>query len=194
MPEPDNPYDSNAVTVLIDGMHVGYLSREDASAYQPGLLRLIRDSKTGLVALKAEIRGGGKGLMVAVVDFGTGDDFVRSLGVFLKHDPADFGVSPHHPPNRSRHGQSGPGIRTGLSEAIATDLDDESYDLAWYNELSPNDVKAISQLRAKLDTERDPIGRHYMLSELESRLYKSRDAFSSGWTSSTRSAGTMMMR
>jgi len=34
-------------------------------------------------------------------------------------------------------------------------------------------------LRSKLDTERDPIDRHYMLCELEKRLYKSRGAFAS---------------
>ena len=33
VPEPSNPYDSNAVMVQIDGRHVGYLSREDAVAF-----------------------------------------------------------------------------------------------------------------------------------------------------------------
>ena len=36
--EPDNPYDANAVTVWIQGLKVGYLSREDPRRYRPGLL------------------------------------------------------------------------------------------------------------------------------------------------------------
>jgi hypothetical protein len=38
--EPDNPYDANAVAVWIQGLKVGYLSREDARRYRPGLLAL----------------------------------------------------------------------------------------------------------------------------------------------------------
>ena len=38
--EPDNPYDANAVAVWIQGLKVGYLSREDAQRYRPGLLAL----------------------------------------------------------------------------------------------------------------------------------------------------------
>jgi hypothetical protein len=30
IPEPDNPYDINAVKVVVQGLHVGHLSREDA--------------------------------------------------------------------------------------------------------------------------------------------------------------------
>ena len=37
LPEPDNLYDANAITVLIDGAKVGYLCRDDAHAYRPGL-------------------------------------------------------------------------------------------------------------------------------------------------------------
>jgi hypothetical protein len=38
--EPDNPYDPNAITVLSDGVKVGYVGRDDAQAYRPGLLAL----------------------------------------------------------------------------------------------------------------------------------------------------------
>jgi HIRAN domain len=38
--EPDNPYDPNAIAVLMDGGKVGYLCRDDAEAYRPGLLAL----------------------------------------------------------------------------------------------------------------------------------------------------------
>jgi hypothetical protein len=36
--EDNNPYDANAVAVWIDGLQVGYLSRENAQRYRPGLL------------------------------------------------------------------------------------------------------------------------------------------------------------
>jgi hypothetical protein len=35
IPEPTNRYDKNAICVLIDGIRVGYLSREDAVRYGP---------------------------------------------------------------------------------------------------------------------------------------------------------------
>jgi hypothetical protein len=160
-PEPDNPYDSNAIKVLIGGAVVGYLSREDAATFRPGLLRLIDASPTARVALEASIVGGGPRA-----------DGIGFLGVFLDHNPADFGVA--------REGSvSAPSLRTGFSEAMATDLADDSYDLSWYEELSENHVTAIEQLRSRLDTERDPIDRHYMQCELEKRLYKCRDAFAS---------------
>ena len=82
VPEPDNPYDRNAIQVLIDGQLVGYLGREDAAAYRPGLLRLMQSSVDGNVALKAAICGGGQR-----------PDGRGRLGVFLDHDPADFGIS-----------------------------------------------------------------------------------------------------
>lgn len=40
-PEPANPYDTNAVMVLIKGWHVGYLGRDDAAQYQAPLARLV---------------------------------------------------------------------------------------------------------------------------------------------------------
>ena len=160
-PEPDNPYDPNAIRVLVHGNLVGYLSREDAAAYRPGLLRLMEASPTGRVALEAQIVGGGPRR-----------DGIGFLGVFLDHDPGRFRA-------RAATGANGRSLRTGFSDAMATDLDDDTYDLSWYEELSENDVTAIKQLRSKLETERDPIDRHYMLCELEKRLYRSRDAFAS---------------
>jgi hypothetical protein len=40
LPEPDNPFDRNAVMVEIDGHTVGYLSRAEAKRYQRRLLPL----------------------------------------------------------------------------------------------------------------------------------------------------------
>jgi hypothetical protein len=80
--EPDNPYDANAVAVWIQGLKVGYLSREDARRYRHGLQALVQ--KHGKpIALAGVIAGGG---MRA--------DGPGRLGVFLEHDPADFGLRP----------------------------------------------------------------------------------------------------
>ncbi len=91
------------------------------------------------------------------------------LGVFLDHDPQHFGIP------RTGYGYGSDGFRTGFSEAVASDQEDDSYDLLWHAELSDDHSAAIQQLRRMLETERDPIDRHYMLSELVKRLYKCRD-------------------
>ena len=44
VPDPGNQYDRNAIRVEISGELIGYLSREDAAAYLPGLLALIARS------------------------------------------------------------------------------------------------------------------------------------------------------
>lgn len=155
VPDPDNHYDDNAIEVRIDGLLVGYLSRDDAAEYLQGLLRLMQTSANGLVALHAVIVGGGPR-----------PDGIGYLGVFLDHDPADFGLAPHHTSNGH--------LRTGLSDAIATDLEDDSYDLSWYRELSEDDHAAAQQLKSLLDSERELISRHYMFCELEHRLYRCR--------------------
>src|SRR4051794_19212595 len=59
VPEPDNPHDSNAVCVLIDDGVVGYLSRQDAAAYRPGLVALMC-KHGGSIALEGQIIGGGQ--------------------------------------------------------------------------------------------------------------------------------------
>ena len=53
LPEPDNPFDSNAVMVQIDGMTVGYLCRADARRYQRRLLTL-----TAPMQVPAKLIGG----------------------------------------------------------------------------------------------------------------------------------------
>jgi HIRAN domain len=100
-PEPHNPHDQNAVKVLVEGHLVGYLSREDAAVYRSGLLRLMEKSPTGRVALEAQIVGGGPRR-----------DGIGFLGIFLDHDPADFGLAP-------QQAAGGRALRTGFSDAIA---------------------------------------------------------------------------
>lgn len=58
IPEPDNRYDPDAVSVRIDGRHVGYVTRPGAKAYKPILARL---TEAGRVAYcRADIVGGGR--------------------------------------------------------------------------------------------------------------------------------------
>jgi hypothetical protein len=56
--EPDNPYDANAVSVWVQGLKVGYLSRDDARRYRPGLLALEQQHGKP-IALGGAIVGGG---------------------------------------------------------------------------------------------------------------------------------------
>lgn len=160
--ETDNPYDPNAVSIWVNGLKVGYLSRADAERYRPGLLEL--ESRRGRpIALRGVIVGGG---MRA--------DGPGKLGVFLRHSPADFGlaVANASPSSEFR-------MDTGLTDAIATDTADDAYDLSWVADLPEDPIRAIPMLRQLLDHERDPIDRHFMFHHLETALYKSRDAFRS---------------
>ncbi len=153
VPEPENDYDANAIAILVAGLKVGYLSREDAAIYRPGLIRLIESCETGLVALVAHVVGGGR----------RPDRAIGFLGVFLDHDPTDFGLPAHHT-----------SVRTGLSAARQTDLEDDSYDLSWLDRLPADDLAAAAALQTLLASEDEPIDRHYMFCELEHRLYRSR--------------------
>ena len=156
VPEPTNPEDSNAIMVLIEGNSVGHLSRHDAAGYLPGVQRLTAQ---GPVELAGVIGGGGQR-----------EDGIGFLGVFLEHDPRDFGIP------RTGYGHGSTNFRTGFSEAVSTDLEDDSYDLSCFAEVSDDNAAAVQQLRRMLETERDPIDRHYMLCELAKRLYKCRDS------------------
>ena len=71
-------YDANAVAVWVQGLKVGHLSRANARSYRPGLLSLQRRYGQP-VALNGVIVGGG-----------IREDGPGRLGVFLRHDPADF--------------------------------------------------------------------------------------------------------
>lgn len=54
--EPSNPYDPNAVKVMVGEAHVGYLCRADAKAYKAALIALERNRQVG--AVNALINGG----------------------------------------------------------------------------------------------------------------------------------------
>ena len=161
VPEADNPYDENAVSVWVDGLKVGHLSRDDARRYRPGLLVLQREHGMP-VALPGAIRGGGMS-----------PDGPALLGVFLDHDPADFGLPHPAVPPRGLH------MRTGLSDALVSDGITDAHHLSWMRDLPEDDSEAISTLRKLLLEETDPLGRHFMFAQLETLLYRSRDAFPS---------------
>jgi hypothetical protein len=160
--EDHNPYDPDAVGVWVNGLKVGYFSREDARRYRPGLLAQ-QQTHSKPIALAGVIAGGGMR-----------SDGPGMLGVFLNHDPEDFGVRsrPLPAPPQSR-------MRTALSDAFATDAADDSYDLAWMSDLPSDDIRAIPWLRKLLAQEGSVLGRHFMYAELEAMLYRSRNAFSS---------------
>lgn len=141
--EPDNGFDANAVAVWIDGCHVGYLARDVAARYRPGLERL---SAVGPVGVRAMICGGGH-------------DGPARLGVFLEHNPADFGL----PANR--RAVEGGGMRTGESGSAPT----------WVTDLPQDTRAAIAELRELLARMQRPLDRHYLFAELEERLYRLRD-------------------
>jgi hypothetical protein len=86
--EDGNPYDANAVSVWIEGLKVGYLSRDEAFRCRPGLLAL-QQAQGKPLALAGVIVGGG-----------LREDGPGLLGVFLRYDPEEFGF--RRPPRR-RH-------------------------------------------------------------------------------------------
>jgi HIRAN domain-containing protein len=156
-PEPDNAHDANAISVWIEDRQVGHLCRDDAAAYRPGLLNLER------------IHGAPIGLRGTVVGGGPSPrGGEKYLGVWLAHDPGEFGVEVIQ---TVPYGQ----MRTGLTEAMASDLEDDSYDLSWWQEIPEDQIEAIAYLRGILVNDPDPIDRHYMFAELEWRLYRQRD-------------------
>ena len=170
VPEPTNPYDANAIAVQIDGQVVGYLPRTTAQEYLPGLKHLM-SVRGGYVALRGVIVGGGYY-----------DDGPGRLGVWLEHDPPDFGVrsaSSSSRPVPPGYPSADGVMRTGLTEAWLTDAEDDSYDLSWFNDLPEADRPAIAKLRELLAVDLDPIDRHFQFAELEARLYRSRELYES---------------
>ncbi len=166
VPEPQNAYDPNAIAVVIAEQTVGYLDRQTAAQY----VRSLHDQMAS--------HGAHIGLNGVIVGGGHRDDGPGRLGVWLEHDPRDFGVHPAAPLPGGRPAGNG-AMRTGFSEAWLTDAEDDSYDLSWFNDLPPGDRSAIVKLRELLGSDPDPIDRHFQYAELESRLYRCRDLYAS---------------
>lgn len=169
VPEPENPYDANAISIQIDGHVVGYLARDVAMRYGPGL-EVLMTRYGGYVALEGSIVGGG-----------SYEDGPGRLGVWLEHDPKDFGLeatgSSRTAGPAGRQTSAGGAMRTGFTEAWLSDVEDDSYHLSWFNDLPDADRPAIAMLRELLASDPDPIDRHFQFVELESRLYRCRDLY-----------------
>ena len=150
-PEPENPYDENAVAVMVSGFLVGHLGRTDAALYQPKIVELMQRE--------------GRPIAVAGRIFG-GEPDKPSLGIWLYHDPEEFGILPpvRRPPITQRDG-----VLTGES----------SEGLPWLASLPTDRLTAIRDLRRLLEAETEPIQRHFMFNELEDRLYASREVVTS---------------
>jgi hypothetical protein len=159
LPEVDNQYDSNAISVWVSGLKVGHLSRADAAMFRPGLLNLQRQVGAA-IALPGEGR--------------------PSYGVFLNYDPAAFGLEGSAAISvRSGGTQIKVEIRTGLSNAVRDDPQDDDYDLGWQSRLPQDRLKAMAFLRQELVSESAPISRHFMHAQLEELLYEARNDFDS---------------
>ena len=149
--EAGNPYDSNAVAVWIAGLQVGYISRESAPEIRRALLRL-QVEKGGPIGVQGHIVGGGPGR--------------ENLGVFLDFDPADFGMA-WIGTHASDH------VRTGLSQAAGqTRTQHHRWDIVWDGGESP---RHIADLRALLDTDSDPVFRHFVFAAVEDAFYRGRE-------------------
>ena len=81
VPEPLNPYDQHAVAVFVGDDRIGYLDRDDAALYEPGISRL-----TQLTGRAVAVRG------VLIGGFTMEDGTQANYGIRLRHDPKQFGV------------------------------------------------------------------------------------------------------
>jgi hypothetical protein len=154
MPEPDNEYDSYAVAVMVGGLKVGYLSRDDAESYQPSVMRL--QSEHGQpIALMGRIFGG--------------EPDKPSYGIWLSHDPTDFGLTSAAELIAQANNRDSGGVWTGTRAAK----------LPWMERLPSDRLARIKYLRGHLGSETDPVERHFIHNELEEALYKARDSFDS---------------
>jgi hypothetical protein len=152
--ETDNPYDPNAISVWINGLHVGFLSRADAATYRSGLLAL--QQKHGhLVAMRGDVVGGGPR-----------EDGIGRLGVFLRHDITDFGFV-HEEGHRDDHD-----VRTGRHVVVGGEL-------TCLDGLPDDDTGAVKYCRQLLAKEQAPLTRHFVYLQLEHHLYRCREVFGS---------------
>lgn len=149
LPEPDNEFDANAVGVWVAGLKVGHLSRQDAVTYHSAIAELMhREGRP--VAVEGRIFGG--------------EPEKPSLGIWLYHDAAKFGLRAHvadlRASNQVLTGSSGSGSR-------------------WMDSLPEDRLAAIKYLRERLESETDVLDRHFMFNMLEDHLYASREVFGS---------------
>lgn len=81
VPDPSNPYDRNAVKVMIDGKQIGHLSKEAAIVFRPVVER-ITELGCEVECAATLLGGGGKkgsGLFGVVLDLGTPEACLKEL-------------------------------------------------------------------------------------------------------------------
>lgn len=162
VPQPDNKYDPNAIAVNIENQHVGFVAKELAAEIIDELNGLINANDGKVIALRGVIAGGGDR-----------EDGPGMLGVFLDFPAEQFGEksqSPKYAPTEFT-------MNSGKSDAMFTDLQDDTYDLSWMNELGNDPSKQIVALRKVLENNQEPISRHFAFSELEELLYQYKEVF-----------------
>lgn len=148
IPEANNPHDANAISVWINGLQVGHLPRDLAAAYRPGLVAL-QNRERKPIALNARVIGGGMR-----------QDGIGLLGVFVDHDPTDFGIA--------HHGIWDGAIYEGESASIRAGR------LSWLTTLPNDPAAALDALRGHLAAIQDALDRHFLFLELEKHLYRAR--------------------
>ncbi|MDQ2942792.1 MAG: hypothetical protein M3R21_03880 [Candidatus Dormibacteraeota bacterium] len=129
---------------------------------RPGLLRLQERSGTW-IAMPGVIVSGGPS---------------DTLGVFLRFDPAAFGLA--LPTAAGVHHQPGGHVRTGLGAALSMDANDDRYNLGWASEVPDDPAEAIAMLASRLSSEPEPVSRHFLYAEFEGHLYGLRDSHPDG--------------
>jgi hypothetical protein len=148
--------------VNIENQHVGFVAKELAAEIIDELNGLINANDGKVIALRGVIAGGGDR-----------EDGPGMLGVFLDFPAEQFGEksqSPKYAPTEFT-------MNSGKSDAMFTDLQDDTYDLSWMNELGNDPSKQIVALRKVLENNQEPISRHFAFSELEELLYQYKEVF-----------------
>lgn len=163
IPEPENKYDPNAIGVWIQGLKVGFVAKELAREIVDDVLRLMSEQSGKLIGLRGVIAGGGQY-----------DDGPGQLGAFLEYPAHQFGQNVSLPDSQN----IGAGLmNSGHSSAMMTDEIDDSYDLSWAATLSQDPSKRILDLRKVLETNLEPLSRHFAYIWLEDILYHYKDVF-----------------
>jgi hypothetical protein len=161
-PQPENKYDPNAIAVNIEGIHVGFIAKELAAEIVDELNGLISTNGGRQIGIRGVIAGGGDR-----------EDGPGMLGVFLDYPAESFGEKSQRP----KYAPSEFTMNSGKSDALFTDLQDDTYDLSWLNELGNDPSKQIVALRKVLEGNQEPISRHFAYAELEELLYQYKEVF-----------------
>lgn len=163
VPEPENKYDPYAIGVWLSGRKVGFVAKELAREINDDLVRIMSDNNGAYIGLRGVIAGGGQY-----------EDGPGQLGVFLEYPAYSFGQAGGLPDPTD----IGAGLmNSGYSSASMTDDIDDTYDLSWSAELSQDPSKRITGLKEILESNQEPISRHFAFIWLEDILYHYKDVF-----------------